>query len=352
MLFAIGSRVRFKYTGAEGEITARLGNDMLQVLLDDGDEIPAFIEDLERMDAANPQSTAKVVPGKQQKPAQSPQRPTPSMQYSILKSMGIQLAFDPEHRADGSTTQYHVYLINDMPHDVIYSYEMTVSERVLSRKNGKLDSMSVQLVGSLAFDQLNDYPQVQIECRQFTTAGSGPPFSKGLRIKPKQFFKNIITAPILNKSVHHYKLIEKLEKGTSREEDLASYTKRKVRPKSTFGNTHRPFDQHSVNDLAAFVPEIDLHIEQLTNKHKEMGNTAIIRLQLSHFEAFIEKAIRLGVERVFVIHGVGKGKLRSEIANRLINNPEVVTFKNEYHTRYGYGATEVIFIEEKEKEEG
>jgi dsDNA-specific endonuclease/ATPase MutS2 len=44
-----------------------------------------------------------------------------------------------------------------------------------------------------------------------------------------------------------------------------------------------------------------------------------------------------------VIHGLGKGKLKNEIATRLINHPEVKTFKNEYHPKYGFGATEIIF---------
>ncbi|RQH21817.1 hypothetical protein D5R40_31195 [Okeania hirsuta] len=49
------------------------------------------------------------------------------------------------------------------------------------------------------------------------------------------------------------------------------------------------------------------------------------------------------MERVFVIHGVGEGKLRNAIATRLIKYPEVVSFKNEFHPRYGFGATEIIF---------
>ncbi|WP_428409939.1 Smr/MutS family protein [Phaeodactylibacter xiamenensis] len=43
------------------------------------------------------------------------------------------------------------------------------------------------------------------------------------------------------------------------------------------------------------------------------------------------------------MHGIGKGKLRDSIASRLIQMPEVRSFRNEYHHRYGYGATEVIF---------
>ena len=62
-----------------------------------------------------------------------------------------------------------------------------------------------------------------------------------------------------------------------------------------------------------------------------------------HFQRFLDNAIKLGVPRVFVIHGVGEGKLREAIAARLAENPNVSKFKNEFHHKYGYGATEVIF---------
>ena len=69
----------------------------------------------------------------------------------------------------------------------------------------------------------------------------------------------------------------------------------------------------------------------------------IVRIQMLHFQRFLDNALKLGVSKVFVIHGVGEGKLRETIAARLADNPHVLKFKNEYHHKYGYGATEVIF---------
>jgi dsDNA-specific endonuclease/ATPase MutS2 len=42
-------------------------------------------------------------------------------------------------------------------------------------------------------------------------------------------------------------------------------------------------------------------------------------------------------------HGLGEGKLRTAIARRLKEMHEVSAYKNEYHPKYGWGATEVIF---------
>jgi dsDNA-specific endonuclease/ATPase MutS2 len=144
--------------------------------------------------------------------------------------------------------------------------------------------------------------------------------------------------------VHLYKIIEHFQQKEKLEEDLQTYTKRTARP--TFkAKGNNKFTSHNIQEYAAFQTELDLHIENLDGYREKMSNTEKLRLQLSHFDSFLAKAIRLGVERVFVIHGLGKGKLRDTIADRLIKNPDVVTFKNEYHPKYGFGATEVILLE-------
>ncbi|HNM26561.1 MAG TPA: hypothetical protein PKL15_14070, partial [Saprospiraceae bacterium] len=70
MLFSIGTRVRFKYTGETGTITAQLDSDMLQVRLDSDPsiEIPAFEDDLERnISSEKTAPGAKFIQGKQEK---------------------------------------------------------------------------------------------------------------------------------------------------------------------------------------------------------------------------------------------------------------------------------------------
>jgi hypothetical protein len=167
---------------------------------------------------------------------------------------------------------------------------------------------------------------------------------KSLKIKPKTFFGTLKTAPFLNKPVHLYRLFDKPEQPAEKTgEDLESYTKRHAKPLRTTSSNSQYFNIHDTSELANFDPEIDLHIEKLTESWRKMPNSDILKTQLLHFENFISKAIRLGVPRVFVIHGVGEGKLRDAIATRLMQNPDVQTFKNEYHPRYGWGATEVIF---------
>lgn len=346
MLFAIGGRVRLKHTGAEGVVHQILDENMVSVLLDDGDDIPCFVEDLIRMEdykrmlSKKPPVKAKIVKGKSPKVPAEPDLPEAVQQYTILKSLGIQLAFEPQVRMDGITEKYLIHLINDTSYDVLFSFSMIRPNQVILKINDKLNKVSSMEVGELLFDQLNDSPTIEVECWQVTTAGTGKRFHKSLRIKAQQFFKKIRTAPILNKRVHHYLLFDNFDKETPKGEDLKSYTLRNARP-SRKRNQH--YASHDVGAKANFHGEIDLHIDNLLDKPRKISQSEMLRIQISAFDVFIERAIQLGVDRVFVIHGVGTGKLKNRIASSLIQNPDVKTFKNEYHPKYGFGATEVIF---------
>lgn len=347
MLFTEGTKVRFKNTGDEGVITAILDMEMVNVLLDDDMEIPAFIENLERIqDIPKPNHhpiKAKFVQAKKKPTPPSPPYSKGDSQYYILKSLGIQLVFDPELQADGVTTNYQIYLLNDTRYDALFTYTIELKGSTPQTLNGKIESVSYVHLGELKFNQLSESPKITIDCWQLTTVGTGYKLSKTIKIKPKQFFKNIRTVPLLDRQVHWYQMFENFDKEEKSDgEDLKTYTQKNARkPKRPKSNTQGFTGAHPM-ELANFNNELDLHIEHLSNNFKKLSNAEILRIQLSHFDSYLEKALRIGVDRVFIVHGLGKGKLKNEIATRLINHPHVKTFKNEYHARYGFGATEVI----------
>jgi len=349
MIFAIGSRVRFIHTGYEGEVTAMLGDDMLSVLLDDGDEIPAFEDDLMRIEdyraqlRNKPPVKAKVVKGKQEKLPEQPERPKIEAQYSILRSLGIQLAFEPQYKLDGNTEAYKLYLINDTQYDALYAFSLYLGDMLKMKANEKITSVSFVELGTIPFDYLNELLQINVECWQVTTQGTGKKLEKNIKIKARQFFKKIRTAPLLNVPVHHYVVFDSFDEERVEEEDLKTYTQKNNRPGKNIWKKSGNSSSNSVRDLANFNPEMDLHAEQLTARWHKMNSAEILRLQVKVFDDYLYKAIQVGVPKVFIIHGLGKGRLRNEIASRLIRHPDVKTFKNEYHPRYGYGATEVIF---------
>lgn len=343
MLFAIGTKVRLKHTGDVGEITEMLNDGMLNVWIESQDmEIPVFEEDLVRAeDYVNTNHKAKIIqtPPTVKKVVQY-EPPTIATQYTILKSQGLQLAFDPIKDEAGFTSKYQVFLINDTQAEFIFSLKINDTPPI----HGKLTATSTFQLTDLLFDQLNDSPIYEIECWKITTEGTGAKQQKTLKIKAQQFFKKVKTAPFLNRPVHLYILFDKVpNKKKTPEEDLKTYTQKNTRPIRFQQPQNSKYKLHDVEEYANFSGVIDLHIENLSSRKGKMSNAEKLHLQLEHFERFIEKAIRLGVPRVYVIHGIGKGKLKNRIASRLIQMRDVKTFKNEYHPKYGWGATEVIF---------
>jgi len=352
VLFAIGTKIRLVRTNDTGVVTALLDHGMLNVMLDGSRmEIPVFEEDIAHYNDPLREQVmpkAKVVPAPKKYQAEPPPaRIASENQYAILRSSGVQLAFDPFFRNDASIEKYIIYLINDTRYEVVFDISISFNGRRATQQDGKLEAVSALQVGEMSFDQLNEAPEVDLSCWRVTTEGPGPQLQKNTKIKPQQFFKKVLTAPLLNRPVHLFRVFENLkdEPAAKKEtdgEDLLAYTQRKAVPVKTLPtNTKRM--PHEVKELSEFTNELDLHVEQLTNDHAKLNNSEILQIQLRHFDHYIDRAIRLGVERVFIIHGLGTGRLRDTIASRLMRIPEVKTFRNDYHPRYGHGATEVIF---------
>jgi len=345
LLFSVGTRVKFLHSSDEGIITAWLGDGMVMVLIDgENMEIPTFEDDLIPADA-----TTGAAPAQGPNPEQagqsmgSPPAPPPEG----LAGQRIYLAFSPVLHPEGRVEHYDVLLINDTPHEFIFTFVLRLRTSTPTPLNGKLAARSSQPAGRLLFDQLNDAPLVDMTCWRITTAGTGPAQSRELRIRPKSFFKRLATAPLLHRQVHLFSLIEKVDAPPAPRaagEDLRSYTKRHLpsRPSGDWDDLYLRLP-NDILAYAQFLPECDLHIEQLAEDHHKLSNAEILRLQINTFETYLDQAINLGVERVFIIHGIGTGRLRNAIATRLKHRQEVKDFKNEYHPRYGWGATEVIF---------
>jgi hypothetical protein len=343
MFFNIGTKVILIHTGDEGIVTELLGDGMVNVrLYSDAMEIPTFEEDLVRAD-----TYVGVPVSKQKEKEKAIVVPAPILKYHIIKSLGIQIAFEAVIKYE-NIDKYRIFLVNDTPYNAILQLEIFVGNQLFLAQEIKSDSISANYVGDMLYDHLNDGIEIDIECWQLTTEGKSEPLFKTLKIKPKAFFKSTITVPLLNKEMHHYVVFENfsLPKKTN-EEDLKTYTKRQASPikKSNVihvSNVRRA--RSDVQEYANFSPEIDLHIENLIADYSKLTNGEIITIQLKHFEKFMLQAERLGIDRVFVIHGIGKGKLRDSITTRLLQGDfRIETFRNEYHPRYGWGATEIIF---------
>jgi len=88
--------------------------------------------------------------------------------------------------------------------------------------------------------------------------------------------------------------------------------------------------------------EVDLHIHELVDSTTGLDNSAMIDIQMTHFERMMKIAEEQKIPRVILIHGVGQGVLRAEIRSALDMYYPNCSFHDADFREYGYGATEVL----------
>jgi hypothetical protein len=343
MIFPPGTKVRLRFTGETATVVNPMGNGMVQLRFDDDPSslIPAFEEDLEAVTAMN-----KFAVAPKSAPAPPPLRVIAS-KTPIEKPKGIQLVFEPMPGKDDIVTRYKTWLLNDTEHAFLFELDIFIGEENILGLDGKMEPYTIYEVGDMLSDDLNDSPEAELAIRRVTTAGTDDELFKVLKIRPKQFFKNFDFTPIITTPAHQFVIFDRFEKIIAQQKEadnLKDYTQqKKSQAKSSGGgnNNSRKFELYNVEAFAHFEPEIDLHIQALMPGYARLDKGEILRIQMKHFESFMERALRVGASRVFVIHGIGEGKLKETVADRLRTMPFVRKFKNEYHHKYGYGATEV-----------
>ncbi|MCS6929496.1 MAG: Smr/MutS family protein [Saprospiraceae bacterium] len=349
MLIVPGSKVMLRFTGERGEVVCRLDEDTLLIRLEGESavEIPAFEEDVVPITVSPPAAPATSFEAKS--PTKTPsgqERRVVKSTQKLTNSQGISLVFEPMLGRDEVVSRYTIWLLNDTYQECLFELVLETSVRVVLETEGKLETATAVEVGTLFAADLSDHPQVFITCRPISTEGVEAPVERSLRIRPKTFFNARQFVPILGIEAYRFILFKPQITASvqSPSTDLRELARsQRCAPAHTSESNTQIVDPYDVVELAEFKGEIDLHAEKLLPNYKSLDPGQILHLQLACFRDFLEKAIRLGVPKVFVIHGVGEGKLREAIAKELRHHPAVWKFKNEYHPKYGYGATEVIF---------
>lgn len=358
MNFDIGTRVKFLRTTDCGSVIAKLGDGMVMVYIDDINmEIPAFEEDLIKEEVYLQTNDFEQIkheyPHLSKKDKSVPEEIPPlSIKDNLTtkkpnySNSGIHIMFEPIKQTSGEIEKFTMLLINDTFSDVIYELDWWILGEIKISKNGKLPRSSVEILGDIFFDEINDAPEVHISISPIYTEGVGQKQFKSLKIKTKQFLKNLHISTLLNREVSEFTIFEKLDVGEKSADDLKKYTQNIIRVKEAKARKNENIKSYDpiadVNEYATFINEIDLHIELLHNDPHTLSNQEIINVQLRVFENYLSKALRLGIKRIFVIHGVGKGRLKELIHARLRRHPDVKHFKNEYLERYGWGASEIL----------
>jgi len=324
-----------KRTENNGEVTSLLPGGLVQVRLDGGlGHIPIPEEALEPATAPPPSGPAP--------PPQEHSNPV------VSGDNGVQLAFDTVTNNEAEPVAFEVYLLNSTPHKIIYEIKVMTHQDRRWGKAGQLDPYAKKRLDAVEYRWLNEKLSCELDVRTVIPGGTGPRHYQKVSIKGKQFFNKFTEVPELYREAHLYVVFPKLSKPDSapaaepKGPTLKAITREQMAqkpPKSPVVKVQRT----NIRAKLDFDNTIDLHLEALVRDPDSVPKDQVLTTQMRYFENYLQMALKLGVDNIFVIHGVGTGVLKREIHKRLEKTAFVRKFKNEYHEKYGYGATEIIF---------
>ena len=244
--------------------------------------------------------------------------------------------FDKDIFDDEVVDKLKIYLINDNAAEYKFTYKLFFSGENHFDLTNTVRGLTDFYLHDIKFDDLSDGPRFDFEFSLVhPDKKRADYFERSLKISGKQFFKKIEEIKSKNVPSFSFPLFDIYpEKQAEEKMDLGKLGNLGFRIyDAAKGREHMP-PARSV---------IDLHIEKLTDSWKHMSNFEILTMQLNAFEKYVELAVIHHQPELIVIHGVGEGKLRDEIHERLRHKSAVKSFVNQYHHLYGYGATEIFF---------
>lgn len=244
--------------------------------------------------------------------------------------------FDKDIFDDDVVEKLKVYLINQTRRGYHFRYELRFSGEPGFSIENQLDPMHDFYLHDVPFDDLSDNPRFDFEFSLLKTEkGMAPYYEATVKLKGKQLFKKLEEIKHRNEPMFRQELFKSYPRQEAESDPVDL---------GRLGNAgFRVYDASQIRSLLpAARSVVDLHIEKLTDQWQQLKNAEMLDMQLKEFEKYFELAQLHHLPVFTVIHGLGSGRLRDEIHNRLRGRSSVKSFVNQYTPQFGYGATEIF----------
>ncbi len=330
--FTPGDKVFLIHLKETGFVTRLSGADMVFVQLQEM-EIPVYLTDITHQLPDQQLSSAN---GKQEKKADDNVASNPQRAYDKSDS-GLFLCFEPVHDHTGDIRAFKVGLVNDSAVALEFRYRFFLAGNTHFQLDRKILPYEIFLLHEIKFDTLNELPEVDVYIRDVQNEWLKGELTQ--KIRPQNFFNKLGKSPLTGIESYVYpvptSLLQKPIKSPPKKKEVV-FDPDLLKARMLDSPPNKDME------LVKASREVDLHIEKLVGNTLTMDNTEILHVQLARFQQSLDQAIAGGVDRFYVIHGNGKGKLKREIHHLLKSYKEVKSFNNDYHPKYAHGATEII----------
>lgn len=340
MKYQQGDKVILVHSGEEAEIVEFINKEMALVDVN-GVQFPVYLDQLDF--PYFKQFTEKKKSVESQKKIYIDQvraeKKAPGSTFAL--ATGVWLVFLPVYDKDvfddDVVDYFRIYLVNQTAIPYSFQYWLRLNGEVDFELKNNIPVNSDLYLHDVPFEKLNDSPRFDFDFGlQKPDNKKAPHFEASLKLKAKQIFSKL--EEIRMKQVAHFSYALFEEYPDKPEEEAVDLTQLSQAGFKIYGEgkIHR-------HNLSAARSVIDLHIEKLTDSWQHLSNKQILDMQLKEFEKFYELALLHHLDRMIVVHGIGKGRLREDIHDLLRHKKEVKSFVNQYHAQFGFGSTEIFF---------
>jgi Smr domain len=337
MKYQIGDKVLLLHSNEEGEVIDIINDKMLLVDVD-GVKFPVYMDQVD-FPYFKRFSEKKIVPGKKEKKyVDDLRKEKPGAAPKVAD--GAWLTFLPvmetDDFGDEVVEELKLHLVNRTATPYHFTYQLNYFGKPDFTLSNDIQPFEDFYLHDIPFADMNDNPSFGFEFSLLQPQKNKAPFfESSVKLKPRQLFATIEEIRKKNEATFSFKLFDQYpDKAVDDRLELDDYA----------GSRYKSYDAKKARQhLEPPRSTIDLHIEKLSDDWKHLGNYEIMSLQLKTFEKYYDLAVAHVQPSLIVIHGVGEGRLRDEIHDILRLKKEVKSFVNQYHPRYGYGATEIYF---------
>ncbi len=336
MKIAPGQTVLLKNTRERATVIQAL--DGGQYLVEAAMDKERFTVDAEQVDPITATATSSTSP--------QPQEQAGDIRlYAGTTGAAVQLAFLPAGELD-----YNVTILNHSDEIIVFAARLLSHLGQQWSRHGVLGPTRGLQLGHLYRDLMNEGAHIEVQVSRKDTAGTDSMQERDVNLKPKSFYKNVRAVDWYPDELTVIDVFQKVKLVRA----APSPAPKPVAPVATIGApdpqaaavailaTRKRVLPYTIMAAAEFPRDLDLHIEHLVDDKTGMTNEEIVQIQLEHVRQYLDRAIRLGIDKVYIIHGKGSGALRNRVHQQLTLMGDLEGFKNEYHPRYDYGATEVM----------
>lgn len=365
MNFKVGDRVSFLNEKGGGVITKIISHELVHVADSDGFEIPVLTREIIKAGLAEASDDIEKA-FKRLHPELVEEEPEDEDISPIYfshnnpdqRAQGVYFAIVPEIQETPLVGSLDLFLINHTPFNLLYNLFLNHSGGYQGQEYGFLAAESKVFLGQIGRSEIEKWANSLIQTLFFQEGKCTPlpAFGGLISFRPIKIYKeeSFVFESLLRKkalvveacTIKALEAKPLFEQSTEKQpiellkEKLQTHTPDIAKPKASAKSF---LDKHKIDDSIA---EVDLHIGELVDNFTNLEKADLLNIQLDYFKKCLEQAEKEHLSKIIFIHGIGNGKLKTEITKHL-EKTNGIAFHDAPFARYGMGATEVVYYRNK-----